>query len=149
VEQSQDLTVDAISKARIAMSKQQGLDKRDGEFLDIVPEFLIVPIELQTQAEQFLSREVVPQDPAQVNPFKWAFKVIPTTWIKDPKAWFLTAGINQGIDMIEMAYLDGVRQPYVEWKTDFDTDSMKVKVRYDVGCKAIDYRGMYQGGFSK
>lgn len=148
-EQSQDLSIDAFSKARITMARQQGLDKREGDYLDLTPEFLIVPIELQTQAEQILSRETIPQDQSQVNPFKGAFQVVSTTWIKDPKAWFLSAGIGQGVDLIEMAYLDGVRAPYVEWKTDFDTDSMRVKVRFDLGCKAIDYRGFYQGGFSK
>lgn len=143
-----ELSIDALSKARIAMAKQQGLDKRDGDYLDLQAEYLIVPIELQTKAEQFLSRETVPQSPNEVNPFKGAFKLISTTWIKDPKAWYLASSASQGVDLIEMAYLDGKRQPYVEWHSDFNTDSVRVKVRYDVGAKAIDYRGLYQGGAS-
>jgi hypothetical protein len=141
-----DLNIESLSQARISMARQEGIDKREGEYLDIQPEFLIVPPELQTQGEQLVSRDFEPTSPDGVNPFKGVLKVITTSWLKDPKAWYLASGLGQGVDLVEMAYLDGVRAPHVEWKTDFDTDTLKVKARFDVGCKAIDHRGFYRGG---
>ncbi len=140
-----ELSVEALAAARIAMGRQQGIDKGEGDFLDLKPEFLIVPLELQMKAEQLLSREVLPLDPSKVNPFKDAFTPIVTSRIKDPKAWFLSTSNEQGVDLIEMAYLDGQRAPFIEWETDFKTDSLVVKARMDIAAKAIDYRGFYKG----
>ena len=136
------LSIDTLSQARIAMAKQQGLDTREGDYLGLQAKYLIVPVEMQTKAEQFISREVVPQKPDEVNPFKGSFKVIATTWLKNPNEWYLAASPDQGIDLIEAGYLNGVRAPFVDYKTDFETDGMQVKVRYDVGFKAIDHRGL-------
>ena len=145
---SQPLSIKALSDARLAMARQQGIDKREGEYLDIQAEYLIVPPEMQTEAEQFLSREVIPQKPDEVNPFKGAFKLIVSTWLTDTKSWILAASRDQGIDLIEMAYLEGRRAPFVEWQTNFENDSIAVKARMDVGAKAIDNKGFFQGGWS-
>ena len=146
--EGQKLTVANISAARLKMARQTGIDKRDGECLDIHPEYLIVPPELQTQAEQLLSRDVLPNKDADINPFKGAFSLIVSPWIKDAKTWILAAGRGQGIPLIEMAYLEGRKAPHVEWKTSFENDSIAVKARMDIGAKAIDHRGFYKGGYS-
>ncbi|MBI2603242.1 MAG: Mu-like prophage major head subunit gpT family protein [Deltaproteobacteria bacterium] len=147
-DKSQTLSIRALSDARLFMARQRGVDEKESECLDIQAEYLIVPPELQTEAEQFLSREVVPQKPNEVNPFKGAFKLIVSTWLSDTKAWYLSASREQGLDLIEMAYLEGRREPFVEWKTNFENDSIAVKARMDVGAKAIDYRGFFQGAWT-
>ena len=135
------ISVKSLSEARVSMMRQKGLDARDGDILDIHAEYLIVPPELQTLAEQYMTGGEFPDKPEDKNTFRGAYKIIVSSWLKDPNAWYLAASKSQGIDLIEMAYLDGVREPYVAWDTEFEKDVFRVKARLDVGCRAIDYRG--------
>ena len=136
-----DLSIDTLSKARLQMGKQKGLDEREGDYLGIKAKYLIVPLELQTKAEQFVSSEVVPQKPDEVNPFKNKYQVIATAGLTSDRNWFLAADNTQGIPLIEAGYLNGNRTPFVEYQRDFNTDGLEVKVRHDVGFKAADFRG--------
>jgi hypothetical protein len=43
--------------------------------------------------------------------------------------------------VIEVAFLDGVSDPYLEVQDGFDVDGARYKVRLDFGIAAIDYRG--------
>ena len=43
--------------------------------------------------------------------------------------------------VIEVAFLDGVQDPYLEVQDGFDVDGARYKVRLDYGVGAIDYRG--------
>ena len=43
--------------------------------------------------------------------------------------------------VIEVAFLDGNQEPYVEQQAGFTVDGTQYKVRLDFGVAAIDYRG--------
>jgi hypothetical protein len=43
--------------------------------------------------------------------------------------------------VIEVAFLDGVQEPFLESQDGFTVDGTQYKVRLDVGVGAIDYRG--------
>lgn len=43
--------------------------------------------------------------------------------------------------VLEVAFLDGVQDPYLEMQDGFDVDGARYKVRLDYGTAAIDYRG--------
>jgi len=43
--------------------------------------------------------------------------------------------------VIEVAFLDGAQDPYLEVQDGFDVDGARYKVRLDFGIAAIDYRG--------
>jgi ATP-dependent protease ClpP protease subunit len=43
--------------------------------------------------------------------------------------------------VIEVAFLDGAQEPYLEIKAGFEVDGASYKVRLDFGIAAIDYRG--------
>ena len=43
--------------------------------------------------------------------------------------------------VLEVAFLDGVQDPYLEVQDGFDVDGARYKVRLDYGVGAIDYRG--------
>ena len=58
-------------------------------------------------------------------------------------AWYVFSNLDQ-VDMIELAQLAGEMGPVVDSMEDFDTDGIKFKVRYTLGAKIIDYRGMYK-----
>ncbi|TCR04068.1 prohead protease/major capsid protein fusion protein [Neorhizobium sp. JUb45] len=149
------LNVPAIGKMRASMAKQTGLDGKT--VLNIVPQFLIVPVELETTADQLLNAVYHPTDSAGAatgsmrklqiiaearldngisNP-----AVVSTAIAGSTTAWYLAASPAQ-VDTVELAYLEGNRGVYIETRQGFDVDGLEVKARLDVGAKAMDHRGL-------
>jgi len=59
-------------------------------------------------------------------------------------AWYLSAAIADGQDVLELAMLEGQDGPLVEQEVGFIVDGIQMKVRHDVGAKVIDWRGLYK-----
>jgi len=129
----------SLSAGRASMRTQEGLA---GETIDVQAAFLLVPTVKETDAEIMLRSPGLPEDNKSAgvtNP--WNGKLTP---IADPHldavsedAWYLLAHPSQ-VALIEVAYLEGERQPYVEDTVDFDSDALKIKVRHDFGAGAVD-----------
>jgi len=140
------LSSTSLSAARAAMRKQKGLD--DEARLNLTPRYLIVPVALETAAEQLIS-SISPQASGDVNPFapqgRTPLELIVEPRLDDSSAveWYLASDMR-GIDMIELATLSGMSEPSMERKDDFDTDGVKWKVRHEIGVAPIDYRGFYK-----
>jgi hypothetical protein len=135
---------EGLSAGRAAMRMQKGLN---GERIDATPAFLLAPVGLETTADILLRSAALPtaeMSSGVVNP--WAGKLTPIT---DPHlddtsetAWYLLAHPNQ-VPTIEVAYLEGEEQPYVEEMLDFNSDNLIVKVRHDFGAGVVDYVGAH------
>ena len=133
---------DSLSEMRVMLRKQTGLH---GETLDLQPRVMLIPLELETNAEILLRSTALPQDGMSqgvVNP--WANRLIP---VADPRlsamsttAWYMVADPNQ-IDTIEMAFMDGQETPTIEEAEDYDTASFRYKCRTFAGVGVIDWRG--------
>lgn len=136
---------DGLGAGRAAMRLQRGLN---GERIDAMPAFLLAPVALETTADILLRSAALPtadMSSGVVNP--WAGKLTPVT---DPHlddssetAWYLLAHPNQ-VPTIEVAFLEGEEQPYVEEMIDFNSDALIVKVRHDFGAGVVDYVGAYK-----
>jgi phage major head subunit gpT-like protein len=136
---------DGLSAGRTAMRTQKGLN---GERIDATPAFLLAPVALETTADILLRSAALPtaeMSSGVVNP--WAGKLTP---VADPHlddasetAWYLLAHPNQ-VPTIEVAYLEGEEQPYVEEMLDFNSDNLIVKVRHDFGAGVVDHVGAYK-----
>lgn len=135
------ISITSLGRARATMGVQTSLD---GDFLNLAPVWLIVPVALQTLAEQFVA-VVTPQAAGNVNPFQNRLQVIaePRLDANSTQAWYLAASAQQ-IDIVELAYLDGMEGPAVESRVGFDVDGLEVKARLDVAAKAIDWRGLHK-----
>jgi len=136
------ISVSTLDLARGAMRRQKGLD---GEvIIDAVPQFLIVPVAKQTSAEQ-VTASITPAQPDQANPFSGRLTVLADPHLDDASttAWYLAAD-PQSLPTIEFAYLEGAQGPQSEQEWDFDTDTWKLKVRLDVGCGVVDWRGIFR-----
>lgn len=133
------ITVASISEARAKMRLQKGLNQK---LLNLVPKILLVPATIETVAEQFLGN-ITPAEGAKVNPFSGKFQQITEARLDAHSltAWYLLASINQ-IDIFEIANLTGQTGPTLTTKEGFKTDGVEFKVSYDVGAKAIDWRGI-------
>ena len=137
------IDVAGVGAGRKLMRNQVGLDGKT--LLNIQPAYIIGPTALQTVIEQFLT-QITPAKTSDAVPDTMK-KLVPIT---EPRLdavsasnWYLAADYNQ-VDTIELAYLEGQQGLYTETRVGFDVDGVEIKVREDVGAKAIDWRGLYK-----
>ncbi|CAH1665805.1 MULTISPECIES: prohead protease/major capsid protein fusion protein [unclassified Chelatococcus] len=144
-----------LGLARAAMAKQTGLDGKT--VLNIRPMYLIVPVALETTAEQKLKSVFYPDTSAGVatNSMKKLEIIVearldngiakgaatPSNIAGSATAWYLAASPAQ-IDTVELAYLEGNRGLYIESRQGFEVDGLEVKARLDVGAKTMEHRGL-------
>ena len=138
---SGSISVETLAAARAQMRLQKSAA---GQVLNIVPKFMLIPAIQEALAEQVIRSISVPgQDNAGVyNPVKDSLSIIvePRFDGADEDAWYLAA--SKGADTIEVAYLDGNAEPYLESTQGFTVDGVTYKVRIDAGVAAMDYRGL-------
>ena len=130
-----------LNAGMVAMGLQTDLD---GETeLDIMPEFVMTPISLKTQADQLLVQTTVPTTDADTNTFKGELTPISTQYLDKASTfeWYMAAG-SAAVDTIEVAYLGGNKEPVFDYREGFDVDGTEIKVRHVFGMKAIDWRGL-------
>lgn len=139
------LSLSSLGLARAAMRKQKGIAGQG--YLDPQPRYLIVPVALETLAEQLIASIV---DPSKGNDTPNLQFIRNLTLVADPRldassatAWYLAASPNQ-IDGILRVYLDGQRQPTIIENTEFKRDVYGYKVRHDFGVGVIDHRALHK-----
>jgi hypothetical protein len=114
--------------------------------LTLRPRFLIVPAALEFEARRWMASPAKPGAANdEVNPFVGLAEVIVDARLDDASssAWYMAAAPN-AIDTIEVAYLDGREEPYLEEMPGWDVDGISYKVRIDAGVKALGYRGLWK-----
>lgn len=139
------LSIESLGAARAAMRKQKGIAGLG--YLDPQPRFLIVPVGLETTAEQLIASLV---DPARSNATPSLEFVRGLTLIADPRldahsetAWYLAADPRQ-IDTIVRAYLVNQPRPYLEENPEFLRDALSWKVRLDFAAGVMNWRGLFK-----
>ena len=136
----------AFDKMRTAMGTQKDVDKK-AEALNINPAFVLVPKALQGAASAVIAGEYDSEkgDKRVPNTVRNFAEVVADGRLdaKSTTAWYGAANPNQ-TDTIEVAYLDGNSEPYLETKDGWNVDGVEMKVRIDAGVKALDFRGLYK-----
>jgi ATP-dependent protease ClpP protease subunit len=139
------LNIQNLAAGRAAMRKQKGIAGLG--YLDPQPRFLIVPVALETLAEQLIASLF---DPSKSNDTPNLEFIRGLTLVADPRldaasgtAWYLAASPNQ-IDGILRVYLDGQQGPSIEEDVQFRRDVFGYKVRLDFGVGVIDHRALYK-----
>lgn len=141
-----NLSSGAISVSSLDDSRKlMRLQKEGDRSLNIRPAFMLVPVALETLANQTIKSASVKGADANsgiMNPIQNFAEVIAEARLDDadPKAWYLAAA--KGSDTIEVAYLNGVDTPYIDQQDGFTTDGIATKVRIDAGVAPLDYRGL-------
>nr|WP_249414898.1 ClpP-like prohead protease/major capsid protein fusion protein [Citrobacter freundii] len=135
------ISVGSLDDAR----KMMRLQKEGERFLNIRPAYMLVPVALETLANQTIKSASVKGADINSginNPIQNFAEVIaePRLDAKDSNAWYLAAA--KGSDTIEVAYLNGVDTPYIDQQEGFSTDGIATKVRIDAGVSPLDYRGL-------
>ena len=140
------LSAAALSIARIDEAKSKMRLQKDGKSnLDIRPAYLLTPVALESTARALLAAEFDPSMPnANVpNPVRGIVEVIADPRLDDASANTTYMAASPGMyDTIEVAYLDGNDQPYLEQQQGFTVDGAAFKVRIDAGVAPLSWRTM-------
>lgn len=135
------ISMSAIDADRVAMAMQKDVSGND--YLDLRPSVLLVPIGLGGTARSINDAQYDPdtadklQKPNVVNGL---FRDIVDTPRLSGTRRYLFAEATEA-PVLEVAFLDGVQEPFIELQNGFDVDGARYKVRLDYGVGAIDYRG--------
>ena len=126
---------------RVVMASQT--DIGGDEFLDLRPAVLLVPLGLGGQARVINSAEYDPDTSGKLqrpNMVNGLFSDIVDTPRLTGTRRYLFADPNEAA-CIEVVFLDGNQEPYLELETGFTVDGSSWKVRLDYGVGAVDFRG--------
>lgn len=139
------MSIAALSAAKknMALQKTQGKEKQ--RTLNIRPAYILTPIALEDKANQLIRSASVPDANVNAgidNPIRNMAQVIGEPRLDDVSSTGWYAAAKQGSDTIEVAYLNGVEEPYVEQQNGFTVDGVVSKVRIDAGVAPLDFRGL-------
>lgn len=137
-----DLSVASISAAMTRMRTQ-----KDGEaVLNIMPRHLLTSVANEATAIALMAAEYDPAlaDAKVPNPVRNRLGVISDARLDAAAAGGASFMLADGgiTDTIEVAYLDGNDQPYLEQEHGFTVDGAAFKVRIDAGVAPLSWRTM-------
>jgi len=142
IDTATNVDIDALNAVRADMRKQ-----KDGtKYLNLRPQYLIVPVAQEGYAEQ-----VIIPAPAQYtaeDPNHWAgrMRLIVEPRLDDVTGdnyWYAFADPAL-IDTVAYAYLRGEESPQLFTEQGFDVDGLKLKIRHSFGAKVLDRKGLHR-----
>ena len=134
-----------IDLANVAAARQAMMNQKtpQGQFITVIPRYLIVGPQQEVYAAQFLVPITIVGSASQVTPRTFqSLELVVEPRITD-LSWYLSADPAQ-IDTIEYAYLEGAAGggPTLETREGWDIDGQEYKAREEFGAAAIDWRGL-------
>lgn len=141
-------TVATLGTASVAMARQK--DPNSSRVLNIRPRYLLVPITLEATARVLMNATYDPAGTAGTlppNPYSGRFEVIADARLDEQTngttAWYLLG--DPGVyDTVEVAFLNGVQEPYMRENPDWAGQGMEYAVGVDFGVSVLDYRAMHK-----
>jgi len=135
-------TTGAITTASLGAAAAfiEGRQDASGEPLDLKPRRLIVPSTIRADAESVVAATRGAGASVSTSP---PIRVVSSGHLdkSSTSQWFLTTGPDQQ-PAVEVSFLNRQTEPTIEESSDFDNETMRVKVRHDIGAAAIDPRGI-------
>lgn len=139
-------TTTTIESARVKLASQKDVSGND--YLDLRPAVWLGPLSYGAQARVANSAEYDPDANNKLqrpNITRGLLRdIVDTPRIADSK-WYLFADPNEA-PVIEVAFLDGISEPFLDTEEGFSVDGVRWKVRLDYGIAATDYRGAVRNG---
>lgn len=136
-------TIVSVGLMRQGMARQTD-SAANAVGLNIRPQYLIVPLSLEDQANVLMASEFDPSDATgnnrAPNPARNTLEVVSDARLDADSStrWYESAG--QQFDTIEVAFLDGNQAPTLEQQNGWSIDGTEFKVRIDVAAAPMDFR---------
>lgn len=134
-------SVDAFETARVAMALQKDVGGND--FLDLRPAIWLGPMGIGGDARVINGAEYDPDTPNKLqktNKVRGLVRDIVDTPRLSGNGWYFFADPVEA-PVLEVAFLDGNQEPFLELQNGFDVDGARWKARLDFGVAGIDFRG--------
>lgn len=135
------ISVAGLDADRVLMASQPDISGND--FLDLRPAVLLVPLSLGSTAKVLNEAQYDPDTANKLqkpNAVAGLFNdIVDTPRLTGTRRYLFAAPGDA--PTLEVAFLDGNQEPYVEQQQGFTVDGTQYKVRLDFGVAAIDYRG--------
>lgn len=136
--------VTTVNAVRTAMATQT--DPSGSAILNVRPAYMLVPFALEGTARSLANAEYDPDATAGTltpNTVRGTFQVIPEGRLDADSAtkWYMAASPMM-IDTVEVAFLEGAEQPYLESMDGWNVDGIEYKVRIDAVAAPLDFRGL-------
>lgn len=139
-------TVATVDAARVKLASQTDISGND--YLDLRAAVFLSGLVYGSTARVLNSAEYDPDTANKLhkpNVVRGLFRdVVDTPRITDTK-WYLFADPGEA-PVIEVAFLEGNDQPFLDQQDGFTVDGSRWKVRLDYGVGVIDYRGAVRNG---
>lgn len=135
------MSVTIIDGGRSLMASQMDISGND--YLDLRPAVLLCPVASGGNARVINAAEYDPDTANKLqrpNMVRGLFRDVVDTPRLSGTRFYMFADPNEA-PVFEVAFLDGVQEPYLELQDGFDVDGGRYKVRLDYGVGAIDFRG--------
>jgi len=140
------LQLSSLKKAVETFRKQKDADKQP---INVMPKFLVVPADLEIDAEEIVNglQVVVAGATDVARPAfnalsRYGLQVVGSPYLASATGWYLFAE-PATLPAFEIGYLRGKRAPTVErGNVDFDELGISWRVYFDVGVREQDTRGM-------
>lgn len=134
------ITVATVGAARAAMRGYKSID--GNELLFNAPSILLVGPAKETEAEQFVSSQIVPATRAEVNPFQGRLTPVVSQMITG-NAWELYTDPSVRANF-RWGLLSGYTAPRVRMEEPFGTQGAQLSVEHDFGFGGIEWRAAYR-----
>ena len=137
-------SVTAFDAVRVAMGSQRDVSGND--FLDLAPSIWLGPLSLKGDADVINGSTYDPDASNKLQRVNKSYGMFSRT-IGSPRlsgnAWYAFADPSVA-PALEVAFLDGVQEPYLENENGFSVDGVRWKVRLDYGVAWVEFKSAYR-----
>lgn len=135
------LSTTSVDDARVKMGSQ--MDVSGNDYLDLRPAVLLVPMASGGTARVINDAQYDPDTANKLqkpNSVRGLFRdVVDSPRLSGTRFYAFADPMEAPV--LEVAFLDGAQDPFLEVQDGFDVDGAQYKVRLDYGVAAVDYRG--------
>jgi phage head maturation protease len=128
-----------LAAARAALRNMRG---PNGQPVNVIPRLLLVPPQLESDAERWIANNVVPTRATDVNPFAGQLTLAVEPRLPSATRWYVFAAVDT-VANFELARLAGMEAPRVESRPGWGSDAIEWRAVHDLGVGAVDFRGAF------
>lgn len=136
------MSEDSLDKMRQAMASMKDISGNDE--LDIIPYLLMVNAAQKLTADKWMKSATLPgqDNPAIMNGVSGMAEVLATSRLSSINKGFYLFADPSDSPVIEVNFLFGNEEPFIDTQDGWRIDGTEMKVRLDYGVGAVDYRGI-------